>query len=232
MIDAGEPSTDRDRARRGSSRAPLCEAAGRHRPGRGRVRGLHDTFGLFPGPGHGRLPLSASITSWIARRYGDCQHLARHIARRWFVYLPLAIGYGWALAHIKVNVSHSLPYWLVYLERQPLTIARGDLVVFRYEGDGAFPELRAGPPLCKRVRGVAGDRVSVDGRNVFVDAALVGLAKPRAWDGKPLEPIEPVVIPAGSYFVQGQSPDSFDSRYREQGLVRAEQILGKAHVIF
>lgn len=166
-----------------------------------------------------------------AGRGGVCLGLARDIARRWYVWLPLALGYAWALLHIKVNVSHSLPYWLAYLERDPARIGRGDLLVFRYAGS-VYPELRGGPPLFKRVRGVAGDRVGVQGRNVFVNDEFVGFAKPRGWDGSALEPIAPALIPQGHYYVQGDSADSFDSRYRAQGLIRAGQILGRAHVIF
>jgi conjugal transfer pilin signal peptidase TrbI len=40
------------------------------------------------------------------------------------------------------------------------------------------------------------------------------------------------VIPPGSYYVQGSSPDSFDSRYRSSGLVRAEQVIGLVRPLF
>jgi conjugal transfer pilin signal peptidase TrbI len=40
------------------------------------------------------------------------------------------------------------------------------------------------------------------------------------------------VIPPGYYYVQGTSPDSFDSRYRESGLVRADQVIGKVIPLF
>jgi conjugal transfer pilin signal peptidase TrbI len=40
------------------------------------------------------------------------------------------------------------------------------------------------------------------------------------------------VIPPGHYYVQGTSADSFDSRYRASGLVRAEQVLGTVVPLF
>jgi conjugal transfer pilin signal peptidase TrbI len=40
------------------------------------------------------------------------------------------------------------------------------------------------------------------------------------------------VIPPGHYYVQGTSLDSFDSRYRDSGLVRAEQVLGTVLPLF
>ena len=40
------------------------------------------------------------------------------------------------------------------------------------------------------------------------------------------------LIDAGQFYVQGTHEMSFDSRYRVNGLVRREQIIGKATVIF
>ena len=60
----------------------------------------------------------------------------------------------------------------------------------------------------------------------------MGLAKTHAFDGHPLAPIAPVVIPPGHFYVQGIGPHSFDSRYAESGLVRAEQVVGIVVPIF
>ena len=64
------------------------------------------------------------------------------------------------------------------------------------------------------------------------DGEPVGLAKARAYDHRALEPIQPTVIPPGHYYVQGTSPDSFDSRYRSSGLVRVEQVSGVVQPLF
>jgi len=69
-------------------------------------------------------------------------------------------------------------------------------------------------------------------RVVAVNGEPVGLAKVRAYDHRALEPIQPTVIPPGHYYVQGTSPDSFDSRYRSSGLVRAEQVIGVVQPLF
>jgi conjugal transfer pilin signal peptidase TrbI len=82
------------------------------------------------------------------------------------------------------------------------------------------------------VRGLPGDRVSVDGRAVAINGEIVGQAKTHAYDRHTLEPIHATVIPPGHYYVQGTSPDSFDSRYRSSGLVRAEQVLGTVIPLF
>ena len=108
---------------------------------------------------------------------------------------------------------------------------RGDLIVFRFEGGEIGPYLK-GQWFFKRVVGLPGDTVHVEGQNVFINATPVGFAKPRTRSGEPLEPIAPGPIPPGRYYVQGTHPDSFDSRYRVNGLIRTEQIVGVAHKVW
>ena len=177
--------------------------------------------------------IGLSAQSWFCRRVEQCLTLARDIRRRWYVYLALVIAYGWALDHIRINVSHSLPYTLLYVEHSPRELRRGDLVVYRFAGgeDGQYANMR-GVPFLKRIRGVAGDRITVDGRMALVNGEPVGYAKPRSWDGTPLDVIYSGVIPGARFYVQGDSPDSFDSRYSHNGLIRAEQIAARARVIF
>ena len=50
---------------------------------------------------------------------------------------------------------------------------------------------------------------------------VVGVAKTHSFNRRPLEPITDLVIPPGHYYVQGTSPDSFDSRYRASGSGRS-----------
>jgi conjugal transfer pilin signal peptidase TrbI len=132
------------------------------------------------------------------------------------------------------NLTPSLPYHVALLSPPQLVLKRGDLVVYAFEGEAAlvYPGLR-GQPLFKRVVGLPGDRVSVrnsdPGPEILVNGEVVGLAKPFTRHGVVLNAIPPGVIPAGHYYVQGLHPDSFDSRYRQSGLVRAGQVLAMAH---
>jgi type IV secretory pathway protease TraF len=89
-----------------------------------------------------------------------------------------------------------------------------------------YPGLR-GQPFFKIVRGLPGDAVTVPAGTCRSTASRSGSAKTQAYDRRPLAPIAPTVIPPGHYYVQGTSPDSFDSRYRSSGLVRAEQVIGR-----
>jgi conjugal transfer pilin signal peptidase TrbI len=159
------------------------------------------------------------------------------LRRLWYVVLPVfAI---WILAYLRLfvdptpripvlfNWTPSLPCRVAWLMPAPSQLQHGDYVVFAFDGEAQayYPGLR-GQPFFKIVRGLPGDVVSVIGRAVFVNDEAVGFAKTHAHDKRRLEPIASTVIPAGHYYVQGTSPDSFDSRYRESGLVRADQLIG------
>jgi conjugal transfer pilin signal peptidase TrbI len=183
-------------------------------------------------------PLTASLAlspvagvrfSW-PRRIAEQRALWQHFVRHWYVYLPLVLVYLWALDHIGVNWTPSLPYYLVYIDKQG-SVERGDLVVFRFEG-GEFASHFKGQRFFKRIAGVAGDEITLQGRNIFINGAAVGFARSRTLDGKTLEAIGPGVIPTDRFYVQGTHEMSFDSRYRVNGLVRRDQIIGKATVIF
>lgn len=174
---------------------------------------------------------------------------ARDMRRRWYLYGPVwAI---WALAgwrvlvdpapHVPllVNWTPSLPYTFAVVERlggptgAVASLKRGDYVVFAFDGEGRkfYPGLHR-QALFKRIAGTPGDQVTVVNRRVYVNGVNVGLAKPYAFDHRLLEPIEPGVIPAGRYYVQGTGVDSFDSRYRISGLVAGTQVLAKVRPIF
>lgn len=164
--------------------------------------------------------------------------LSAHLRARWYLYLPLLLI--WALAYTRLfidptprtpllfNWTPSLPYRVALLRPGVQPLERGDPVVFAFEGDARaqYPGLK-GQPFFKIVRGLPGDRVSVNGRVVAINGVPVGVAKRHSFDRRPLEPIEPTVIPPDHYYVQGTNPDSFDSRYRSAGLVRADQVIAR-----
>lgn len=167
-----------------------------------------------------------------------------HARQRWYLYLPLALIWTLAMARIFVdpmphvpllfNVTPSLPYTVAFIERRTGAIARGDYVIYAFGGAATrhFPGL-ARQPFFKRVAGIGGDEVRVEGRRVLVNGVDVGQAKQFATVSKlPLEPIEPSVIPPHYFYMQGTSPDSFDSRYRISGLVHASDVIAVVRPIF
>jgi conjugal transfer pilin signal peptidase TrbI len=175
-----------------------------------------------------------------AEVFGD---FLRHMRRRWYLYLPVFVIWGFAYVRlfidpmprlpVLVNWTPSLPYRVALMQFRRQAVQRGDLIVFAFAGEAQahYPGLR-GQPFFKYVRGVPGDVITVTDRTVFVNGEAVGLAKTHAFDGHPLTPIAPAVIPPGHFYVQGASRHSFDSRYAESGLVRAEQVVGIVVPIF
>jgi len=181
-------------------------------------------------PGHAALATGSAAKTWLARRGADQRALWIHLCQRWYGYLPCAFLLWGAHHYLFFNVTASLPYSIVWLDREAVP-ARGDLVVYRFDGDELM-QIRKGARFFKRIVGLPGDEVSVVGRRVLVNGADVGIAKQYTLDGHRLEPIAAGVIPQDAYYVQGTHPMSFDSRYRESGLVHSRQIIGTVHVIF
>ena len=169
--------------------------------------------------------------------------LMRHMRARWYLHVPVFAVWAFAYARVFIdptprvpvlfNWTPSLPYSVALVQYGPHTLRRGDYVVFAFAGEAqaAYPGLH-GQPFFKIVRGMPGDAVTVEDRVVAINGEVVGQAKTHAYDRRPLDPISATVIPPGHYYVQGTSPDSFDSRYRASGLVRAEQVLGTVVPLF
>jgi conjugal transfer pilin signal peptidase TrbI len=183
-----------------------------------------------PGLCHGRL------LAWL----GVGARMVIADARRYRLVFAI-FGAIWVLALTRVFIHHtpvlpvlfnwtaSLPYRIVLVDHRHAPLVRGDLIVYAFDGEAAerdYPGLKR-QPFFKRIVGVAGDVVTVDGRDVFINGLPVGRAKTHTFDRRPLEPIAPTVIPPGHVYVQGTSADSFDSRYRSSGLVSMTDVVAR-----
>lgn len=198
-------------------------------------------------PSSTRLPLPSVPTGSAASRWSGLRcHTAeflRHVRRRWYLYLPVVVIWGLAYTRLYIdptprlpvlfNWTTSLPYRVALVRYGPHRLERGDYIVFSFAGEAqaSYPGLR-GQPFFKRVRGLPGDVVTVEERTVALNGEVVGIAKTQAFDRRPLAPITATVIPPGHYYVQGTGPDSFDSRYRGSGLVRADQVIATVLPLF
>ena len=135
----------------------------------------------------------------------------------------LAAAFLLAASRVHVNASWSDDAW-GYLLLPMDKPRRGDVVIFEPPDD-----LRAQAPYLKRVLGMPGDEVLVDGAgSVRLNGEAVACAKPRALDGRVLVAVTTSTIPAGHYYLHADHADSHDSRYAEIGLVPRERILGRA----
>lgn len=176
------------------------------------------------------------IVLWLA---AGLRLLRTDLRRRWYLFAMLALV--WTLALMRLFIHHmpvvpilinwtpSLPFLVLYVDYFDRSLGRGDLIVYTFEGVAAerdYPGLRH-QPFFKRVVGLPGDSVTVLDREVSVNGAPVGRAKTHTFDRRPLDPIDATVIPPGFLYVQGTSPDSFDSRYRTSGLVRQQDVKAK-----
>lgn len=159
------------------------------------------------------------------------RHLLAHFRSFWWAYVWCAIGYAWLQAHYRLglSMSESLPssVFLIVLGDTPSKV--GDYIAFEWQRDQFYtPDWI----FVKRVAGIGGQKVIVEGRSVFVDGKAVGYAKVRSRKGVPLEAIEPSVIPDGYFYAAAPHPDSLDSRYKVTGFIGPGRIIGKAYAIF
>jgi len=135
---------------------------------------------------------------------------------------------------IGLNVSESLP-GVFYFARPVLPgtvegrrllseIQVGSYIIF----DVDHPYSVGSPPFLKKVCGSSGMRVEVRGREVVVGGHAL-IAKTETRKGLPLTAIERGVIPPGMLFACGSHKDSFDSRYKEIGLIPVARVKAVAY---
>lgn len=116
---------------------------------------------------------------------------------------------------IVLTKDDSLPY-SVYLSRPLKHIERGMIVTF-YHADSKRM-------FGKEIVGLPGDSVEVKEGSVFVAGKDFGKVMERSQSGRIYHPISPCVIPDGLCFLCGSHEYSFDSRYKELGLIPTEEL--------
>lgn len=141
------------------------------------------------------------------------------------VILPLAV---WLASHYRINISPSMPWTVAQVDYGTLP-RLGEMMLYEYRGAMTGLPSRT---FFKEVAGIPGDRITIDGHAVWVGDCFMGLAMPSTHDGTPLTPITPGVIPEGTLYARGEHPASFDSRYRESGLVPLDAVIGVATPVF
>jgi len=106
---------------------------------------------------------------------------------------------------------------------------RGEVVVFVSPVDGTTD-------LIKRVVAVAGDRVEVRAKKLYVNGepdedAHAHFDEPEVQRSSPRDNYGPVVVPEGKFFVMGDNRDhSYDSRY--WGFADVPEIKGRATFVY
>jgi len=117
---------------------------------------------------------------------------------------------------LGINLTKSFPY-KYFLIVKDLSFQNGDLISIK----GHHAKYIGDLSLIKRVVGVSGDPI---------EPLLVNLKKTTKC-GKPLNALSLTVIPDGYVFVNADHKDSYDSRYKEFGLVSVDHIKGRAFIL-
>jgi hypothetical protein len=186
----------------------------------------------------------SAMTNRIDRLGNTARDFGAHLRQRWYLYLPVFAIWGFAYTRLFIDPTPRLPVLFNWTPSLPCRVA-----LLQYGPQRAQARRLRGLRLRRRWRR-RGTRVCAASPSSRSCAACPATASPSkgAWsrstarssaiakththDRQALEPIPAAVIPAGHYYVQGTSPDSFDSRYRASGLVRADQVLGTVIPLF
>lgn len=142
----------------------------------------------------------------------------------------LVVGVGNAIRErtlLTINMSESLDgkvFLIIKSYGKPLDVKEDDYV--------AFMHLWVPGPLIKKLKGLPGDQIFQENGNVYLNHQLIGPVLNKSRDQRTLTPGYVGIIPSHHYFVAGDHPRSFDSRYAEVGLLTNETIYGKAYKLF
>lgn len=123
-----------------------------------------------------------------------------------------------------------MPQYLWISQNGNLNLNRNDLVVFYSNSNNKG--LALGDKVAKEIGGVPGDKIKLYNNWVYLNNnKIVRINESTAFFGH-VHPIESQVIPPKCFFLRGMAYDSYDSRYKEFGLVCESQIIGKSWAFF
>jgi conjugal transfer pilin signal peptidase TrbI len=87
-------------------------------------------------------------------------------------------------------------------------------------------------PLAKQIIGLPGDRIFIKNHTLYINDVDYGPIQEKTRSGLSIHPIEEGEIPEGYLFVYATHPYSFDSRYREFGLVQISNVKERLWPLF
>lgn len=132
---------------------------------------------------------------------------------------------------IDEQIVKCIPGYSVYLiDRKDRSLEIG--AIYSFAARGLQPFYEDGTQMVKFLRGQPGDEVQIqDLGNIYVNGAFVGHGLIHAEAlGKPVGDFVGKTTLTEGYWFMGTSHQSFDSRY--WGVVRDEQIIGRAYPLF
>lgn len=174
-----------------------------------------------------KLPASSP---WMERALHVAKFSAKSVRRNWYIWLSVAVTAVWFANHytIAINLSPSLPQKIFLIDiGSPVT--RSDYVAFRWHGGHGYDKNMI---FIKEIKGIAGDTVTRDGQDFYINGEYMCKAKKVSLKGEPIAPGPEGVIGANEFYVMTPYQDSFDSRYAEVGWIKKSGIVGRAYAIF
>ena len=125
---------------------------------------------------------------------------------------------------IGINDSDSLPSRAYLIRKGVLPQTKGEYVAFVKKGNRRVGDTG----FIKIIGGKSGDTVTEVERRYYIDGHYIGTAKTHSLQNEPVEKAPAGLIPQGYYFVYGLHKDSYDSKYKEIGLVAESEVIGTA----
>jgi conjugal transfer pilin signal peptidase TrbI len=144
----------------------------------------------------------------------------REIRKVIFAFCCVFLGIGMLshYIHIVVNRTPSVPY-KVFLHFTRETPQKGDYTLIFNSFYGGL--------MIKKIMGKDGDSITFDPHNnLYVGEKKIGKLYLHTSHKKPLHPIEKQIIPKDFVFVYAPHKKSFDSRYKEVGLIHKKDLHG------
>ncbi len=139
---------------------------------------------------------------------------------------------------LRINLSSSLPYTVLWSQKIQSAPCYGQLVAFTHPlSKHLFLKEIVGLPkdeisICDQQIYINQKQITLDKNNLYFKQVLVGSFQKSSPSGFRLSPVKATIIPANTVFVRGTHLDSFDSRYEEFGLIPIDQIKEELKALF
>ena len=124
---------------------------------------------------------------------------------------------------VGINLTDSLPGRVFIIHKGINPSVKGELIAFIAPNNKLHDE-----PFLKLVGGIEGDVVKEQSRKFYINGNYIGFAKEYSKRGEKTELGFTGVIPKDCYFVYSNHKDSYDSKYKNIGLVCGADVIGSA----
>ncbi len=130
---------------------------------------------------------------------------------------------------IVINKSDSLPLRWALIKKGVFPAKKGEIFAFFTDGGGFYKKKKV---FVKKLASRFGSVIEVEGDRVFVDGKYIGNIRQHSSSGKRINVNNQKIVKKRQYFAFADHPRSFDSRYKEIGLINEKNIIGTAIFIF